>query len=54
MLLLLPRQANRQFRDITTSSKFASLYHVARQISQRHHTNLFPAPLILILQMRNL
>jgi len=40
--------------DITTGSKFLSLYHAAHQIPQCHHTNLFPAPLILILQTCNL
>jgi len=39
------------FRVIPTVSEFPNLHH---QIPQRHHTNLFPAPLIVILQTCNL
>ena len=39
---------------VTSGSKFPSLYDSVRQIPQRHDTNLFPAPLIVILQTCNL
>ena len=37
----------RRFRGITTGSEFPSLYHSVRQISQCHHTDLCPAPVIV-------
>jgi len=47
----------RQFRGIATGSEFAefpSLYHSICQIPQCHHTNLYHAPLIVILETCNL
>jgi len=43
-----------RFRGITTGPEFPSLYHSICQIPQRHHADLCPAALIVILQTCNL